>query len=104
MDGNRATGRPTVLFENGELALVGPPWSIVGVGDMTGDGTSDIVWHNSASNEIQIWIMDGYQIKGRPLVRMEDDTVAYVGPPWRIVGASDKFSRHQVRPDPGDPR
>ena len=86
MNGPRITGRATVLGEGGAVALVGPPWSIAGVGDFDGNGGADILWHNSASGETQIWFMAGFRVTGRGTVVGEDGAPAFIGPPWSIVG------------------
>ena len=66
MDGFKVVNTGTVLGENGQPFFVGVPWTIVGVGDFDGNGKADILWHNSTSNETQIWFMDGNKIVGRP--------------------------------------
>src|SRR5436305_1609229 len=36
-------------------------WQPAGIGDFTGDGTSDIAWHNPASGAIDLWkLVDGH--------------------------------------------
>ena len=87
MDGNRVTGRATVLGEDGRAIFVGPPWSIVGTGDFSADGGADILWHNSATGETQVWFMDGNRVTGRATVLGEDGRAIFVGLPWSIVGA-----------------
>src|ERR1700737_704629 len=89
MKDERVVRRGTVLGENGAPAFGGPPWRIVGTGDMNGDGQSDIVWHNSSTNETQIWFLDGEQVVRRGTVLGENGAPAFVGPPWRIVGTGD---------------
>ena len=89
MDHQTVIGRATVLGEDGNPALVGPPWHIVGAADFSGDGKADILWHNSATNETQIWFMDHQTVIGRATVLGEDGNPALVGPPWHIVGAAD---------------
>jgi hypothetical protein len=86
MNGERIARRATVVGENGAAALVGPPWRIVGTADMNGDGRSDIVWHNSTTNDIQFWFMNGPQIKGRNGVVDETGNIIRVGVPWNIAG------------------
>jgi hypothetical protein len=86
MDGDQIRSRVTALDEKGKPILVGPPWAIVGVGDLDGDGRSDIVWHNSSTNETQIWIMDGDRIRSRVTALDEKGKPILVGPPWSIVG------------------
>ena len=89
MDSERIARRATVVDENGAAALVGPPWRIVGIGSMNAAGSAKIVWHNSSSNETQIWFMSGERIARRATVVDENGAAALVGPPWRTVGTSD---------------
>src|SRR5438105_12130399 len=84
MDGERLRRRGTVLGENGAAAFVGPPWLIVGSGDMDGDGSSDILWHNSSTDDLQFWFMNGSQIKGRNGVVDETGGIIRIGTPWSI--------------------
>ena len=89
MDNNRLAARGTVLGEDGNAALVGPPWRIVGGGDFNGNGMGDILWHNSDSQETQIWFMDGNRIAARETVLGEDGSAVFIGPPWSIVAVGD---------------
>src|SRR4029450_2597392 len=98
MEGRQIKRRVTVLFEDGRPAIVGLPWRIVGTGEFGGLGVNDIVWHNTSTNETQIWFMDGYQIKRRATVVGEHVGIVTtpggipaaqpvrVGLPWSIVG------------------
>ncbi|MDP8960727.1 MAG: hypothetical protein M3N32_03795 [Actinomycetota bacterium] len=45
----------------------------------------NIVWHNSQTNETQIWFMDGHRLTGRGTVLGEMGEPAFVGLPWSIV-------------------
>lgn len=87
MNAERIKRRATVVDENGAAIFVGPPWHIVGAGDLYGDGQADILWHNSQTNDIQFWFMNGPQIKGRNEVTDEQGHIIQVGAPWNIVGA-----------------
>jgi hypothetical protein len=103
MDRHRLKRRATVIGVDGRPFLVGLPWSIVGAGDFSENGVPDIVWHNSSTNETQIWFMgevaadftpaDYNTITGRvPVVLGEDENPFLVGLPWSIVGAGDSVS------------
>jgi len=89
MEGARLAGRATVVGQDGRAIYIGPPWSIVGTSDMNGDRRSDILWHNSATGETQVWFMDGHKLAGRATVLGEDGNATFVGAPWRIAGTND---------------
>jgi fibronectin type III domain protein len=99
MDRQKVSTRATVLFEDGRPAFVGPPWSIVGVGDFDGDKKSDILWYNSSTGEIQIWFMADNKLRSRATVLGEDGHPIFIGPPWSIVGV-EVFASHPTRPNP----
>jgi hypothetical protein len=86
---HRIAGRATVIDENGQPIFVGPPFEIVGVGDVTGDRKAGIVWHHGGTGETQIWRMDGHRIRERASMIGENVQPAFVGPPFRIVGVGD---------------
>src|SRR3990172_6671045 len=88
MDSNRLVGRGTVVDESGTFIPIGPPFSIVGVGDMNGNGKADLVWYNSQTGETQIWFMDGDRLVGRGTVVDESGTFIPLGPPFSIVGVA----------------
>jgi hypothetical protein len=88
MNENNLVSRGTVLGEDGNPAFVGPPWSIVGVGDLVGTQSADILWHNADTNETQIWSMNENTVVGRGTVLGTDGNPALVGPPWRIAGVT----------------
>ena len=88
-DGHRVIGRATVVGEDGRPAFVGPPWNIVGHGHFNLGDNPDILWHNSSTNETQIWFMNLHRVIRRATVVGEDGRPAFVGPPWSIVGAGD---------------
>jgi hypothetical protein len=89
MKGHKLDRRETVLDENGRKIFIGPPWKIVGAGDMNADRKADIVWHNSKTGETQIWFMNGHRISAlarRATVLDESGRPIPIGPPWSIVG------------------
>ena len=99
MDSSKLIGRATVVYADGQPAdgqpaLIGPPFSIVGVGDFDRNKKSDILWYNSSTGESQIWFMDGSKLIGRATVvyadgQPTDGQPALIGPPFSIVGVGD---------------
>jgi FG-GAP-like repeat len=60
-----------------------PSWHIVGMGDLNGDGKSDIVWQNTNSGQVYEWLMNGTQIIGAGFLGNNTD------PAWQVVGVGD---------------
>ena len=58
-------------------------WKIAGVGDLNGDGRSDIVWRNSTTGENYVYLMNGASIAGEGYLR----TVADQG--WQVAAIGD---------------
>jgi hypothetical protein len=69
-------------------------WSIQGVGDFDGNGKSDILWVNSSTGEVYIWLMNGTTIasSGSPGTTLPESSTACcvgVGNGWSIQGVGD---------------
>ena len=97
MNGTRIARRATVLWENGAAALVGLPWSIVGIDDFDADGKPDILWHNASTSTTQIWYMDTHRLTGRANVLSEGNgPPMWVGLPWRISQGTNDFDRDKI--------
>ena len=63
LNGSTITGSGLVT-SGGNPVNPDPSWSIAGVGDLDGDGMSDLVWRNSATNQVTAWFMNGSSISG----------------------------------------
>ena len=85
MDGHRIASQATVLGEAGNVPVIEKP--PVAAGDFNGDGKADILFHNDVTSEIQIWFMDGNQLRSRATVLGEDGRPAFVGLPFSIATA-----------------
>jgi kumamolisin len=85
---NLTTGARAIwLLKNGiysssiNLPTVSPTWHIAGVGDFLGNGQSDLVWEDTASNHA-IWILKNG-------VYQNSISLPFVPAPWHIAGAGD---------------
>jgi hypothetical protein len=56
-------------------------WSIVGTGDFSGTGNTDILWLDPAG-DVAIWFMNGTQVVSTPVL-------GNVPTSWTIVGTGD---------------
>jgi subtilisin family serine protease len=57
-------------------------WHIRGVGDVTADGKTDLVWQNAVTGDLGVWYLDGNTVIGQwtlSIPRVADTN-------WRIVG------------------
>jgi hypothetical protein len=43
-----------------DLGLISPQWHVVATADYNGDGFTDIVWQNSSSGQVQLWLMGSF--------------------------------------------
>ncbi|HXI59877.1 MAG TPA: VCBS repeat-containing protein [Polyangia bacterium] len=68
-------------------------WSIAGTGDFSQDGLSDILWRNSQTNAMQVWVMN-YNNRTNTPSRAWFSDVGLCAPNamsdgWRVVGTDD---------------
>ncbi|MEO8483552.1 MAG: Ig-like domain-containing protein [Acidobacteriota bacterium] len=87
------TGDISVWFMNGTQvasrgavtpARVDPRWQIAGAGDMNRDGKADLIWQNTTTGALQVWLMNG-----ATLSRSVSLTPSAVQPSWRIKAIAD---------------
>jgi len=87
-----ATGRAHIdLLQDGRSGIsvpvrrtLGPGWQIAAPGDFDGDRVTDVVFRNTISGEVQVWLMNGANVNERsgPLAPVSDLN-------WQIAGAGD---------------
>ena len=88
---NTLTREVAIWFMNGTTlvggykvtaAPVGTNWDVQGVGDFSGDGKDDILWLNTLTREVAIWLMNGTTISSAAIVQT-------VAASWGIEGVAD---------------
>jgi FG-GAP-like repeat/Transposase, Mutator family len=68
-----------------DLGFVPQSWSIAGIGDFNGDGSADILWHNT-NGDTSIWFMTPQET----LVQVLSVTdIGLIPQSWSIVGTGD---------------
>ena len=75
--------RSGVPFTPGRV--LDPSWKIVGLGDLDGDGGTDLVWQNIADGRLAAWLMNGVTLRSG--VPLSPAVVADVN--WRIRSVGD---------------
>lgn len=92
---NVSTGLVSVWFMNGRALRSGDvigsgpvtdtQWTIVGTGDMNGDGWTDLLWHHTGGGHLAVWFM-----YGQTMLRGESLSPASVPDTnWRVRGVGD---------------
>jgi hypothetical protein len=92
---NSSTRQPVIwhlgdsgVRKGGVVVSTGNPassWRIVGTADIDGDGTEDLVWHNSSSGRVVIWFLDpDGAFRSSQLVLDSNLSTA-----WKIAGVRD---------------
>jgi hypothetical protein len=54
MNGTTSVGWGLIVSDAGNAA-----WTVAGVGDFNGDGKADILWQNTSTGMVTMWLMNG---------------------------------------------
>jgi hypothetical protein len=57
-------------------------WQSLGTGDFNGDGTSDILWRNTSTGEVDTWLMNNGQMTGGAVLGTMSSA-------WQLAGIGD---------------
>ncbi len=82
MDGANRVGSPRPLTGAAALVL---PWELAASGDFDKDGKPDLVWRNTSTQKLLVWLMNGTQKAGE-LVPTPDQAA---DSNWSVVAALD---------------
>jgi hypothetical protein len=76
------------LFSPGRTLFSGPnqEWLVAAVGDLDGDGKSDLIWENINSGDVVVWLMDGSTLKGWSTLATG---LAGSNRPWSLAAVGD---------------
>jgi len=90
---NSVSGMVYIWFMNGRTIVsqgkagilpIAWHWQIKGVGDFDGDGNDDIMWRNSGSGSVYLWLMNGLTISSQGTVG-----TLPIAWNWQIEGVGD---------------
>jgi len=72
------------------ISRMGSVWQIKGVSDFDGDGRDDILWQNSSTGQVYIWLLDGVTPFAQLKALNRGGSIAdRMGSVWQIKGVSD---------------
>jgi hypothetical protein len=86
MNRSKVTASSAVTL-NGNAITPDASWSVGGVGDFNGDGSSDLLWRQS-SGALSLWDMHGSQIVSSATVTFQGSAIA-PDASWSIAGVGD---------------
>jgi hypothetical protein len=86
MNGSQISGSG-YLNVNGTPIMPDPSWNIAGIGDLNGDGESDLLWRDT-SGSTAVWVMNGSSIVGSGYLNVNGTTIA-PDPTWSVAGMGD---------------
>ena len=86
MEGGTILGTGNATYQ-GQPVSPDPSWSLVGLGDFSGDGQTDYLWRNS-NGTLAMWLMDGSTIQSSATPTYQGSAVS-PDSSWNIVEIGD---------------
>ncbi len=85
MNGSSISSSAAVTYQ-GNAVAPDASWSVVEIGDFTGNGGSDILWRQSTTGAMTEWIMNGSQIVSTSTLSASPDAS------WQVQGKPTNFA------------
>ena len=82
------------ITSQGHVVTPDSTWSVVGVGDFNGDGKADILWRQSSTEALSMWLMNGSFIGGSATPTYPGSAVT-PDSSWNIIEIGD-FNRDSL--------
>ena len=80
-----SSGSPTF---GGSAVSPDSSWSVAGIGDFNGDGDADILWQQSSTGSLAMWLMNGSTISSSATPTYQGSAVS-PGASWSVAGIGD---------------
>lgn len=76
LNGNLVVGQSNLTLNGTVISSFPSNWKIRGVGDVNGDGHADLIWEDSNTGNMGIWLLNGYSIILQSNIVMQDGSLA----------------------------
>jgi hypothetical protein len=87
MNGSTITSSASLTYQ-GKAITPNSTWSVAGIGDFNGDGTSDILWRQSTTGALADWSMNGSTITSSASLTSQGKAVT-PDSTWSVAGIGD---------------
>jgi hypothetical protein len=85
LQGANVIGAELVVMGGSPASQPDPSWEIRGVGDLNGDGRSDLIWQHAVTGHLGAWLLNGATVTSADFL-----SVPFVGDTsWVLAGSAD---------------
>jgi hypothetical protein len=74
----------------GGVGFASSVWQALGTGDFNGDNTSDVLWRNTSTNEVDTWLISNDHLTG-------GSGIGSVSSAWQFAGMGDSSASSYTR-------